>query len=254
MEYHKTYTHKIMHTQTDKLSEALPISSENTAFEKRQICQKCERPIKVCWCEYLPRPKISLKSGTSIIIIQHPSEKKRKIRTALMALHGLDNGDCKIFVRRKVANTDTLCELLENSNSYVLYPTATSKQIELIANDHEKKSLIILDGTWDEAKKIYSRSPILQRLPTIQLDIDKKSEYVVRTQPSEKCLSTIETIAHSLAILENDDSISEKLLNPLHVLCKFQLSHGAVEHDDKSFKKAKLNRMVESTDTKNLET
>jgi len=243
-----------MHSNGDKVLEGFPILGNDIALKKRQICQQCERPQKVCWCDYLPSPKVSLKSGTSIIIIQHPSEKKRKIRTALMALHGLKDGDCKIFVRRKVAETDTLWELLEKSNSYVLYPSANSKNMDIIANDDKNKTLVILDGTWDEAKKIYSRSLVLQRLPTIHLEIDKRSEYVLRTQPSDKCLSTIETVAHSLAILEKDHSISEKLLNPLQMLCKFQLSHGAVEHDTKSFKRAKMDNVLKIKIPKKLET
>ena len=225
-------------------SEIMPVSANELTPNKRSICLQCERPQKVCWCDYLPTPKVSLKSGTSIIILQHPSEKKRKIRTALMALHGLQDGHCQIFVRRKLTETDDLCETIKRTNSYLLYPSAASKNISTLASDDKEKTLIILDGTWDEAKKIYARSSILQSLPTIHLELDKKSEYVVRTQPSEKCLSTIETIAHSLAILENNPLISEKLLKPLQMLCKFQLSHGAVEHDSKSIKTAKVNSKI----------
>ena len=214
--------------------------------KKRQSCIICERPLTVCWCNYLPNPKVSLKSNTSVIIIQHPSEKKRKIRTALMAVHGLNAGDCKIFPRRKVTETDDLCRLLKSSNAYILYPTKNSKNINDVTHDTEHKSLIILDGTWDEAKKIYSRSPVLQRLPTIHLELKNKSEYVVRTQPSETCLSTIETVAHSLAILENDPTISERLLKPLHMLCTFQLAHGAVQHDNKSHKRVKTDASLSS--------
>jgi DTW domain-containing protein YfiP len=49
--------------------------------------------------------------------------------------------------------------------------------------------LVVIDGTWREAKKMFLRSPALQRLPAIHLDltkIDRKSEYVVRTQPTDQ--------------------------------------------------------------------
>ena len=213
---------------------------ENVTRHKRLICNQCERPQRVCWCNYLPVPKISLKSHF-VIIIQHPSEKKRKIRTALMAVHGLNESNCQIYVRRKVTSTDKLSEILLSSKSYVMYPSKDSKNLSTVSCDKTFTNIVILDGTWDEAKKIYARSPVLQSLPTIHLDINKQSEYVVRTQPSEKCLSTIETIAHSLAILEDDSTISERLLCPLQMLCKFQLSHGAVEHDNKLMKKSKIN-------------
>ena len=161
-----------------------------------------------------------------------------------MALHGLEDNSCHIFVRRKLTATDQLCKRLKNLNTYLLYPCATSKNIGTIANDTQPKTLIILDGTWDEAKKIYTRSSVLQSLPALHLELEQKSEYIIRTQPSEKCLSTIETIAHSLAILENDDLICKQLLNPLKILCKYQLSHGAVEHDNRSIKTTKVNSKV----------
>ena len=59
------------------------------------------------------------------------------------------------------------------------------------------------------------------------------SLYVVRTQPSEHCVSTVESAALAIAIMENKDDIVSQLVNPLKALCTFQLKHGAVEHHDK---------------------
>ena len=59
------------------------------------------------------------------------------------------------------------------------------------------------------------------------------SLYVVRTQPAEGCLSTVESAAHVISIMEKDNSILDKLVNPLRALCTFQLHYGAVEHQDK---------------------
>ncbi|KAK2710192.1 hypothetical protein QYM36_013759 [Artemia franciscana] len=67
----------------------------------------------------------------------------------------------------------------------------------------------------------------------VTLKIDGFSEYVIRTQPSASCLSSVETAAIALSVLENDDSIKAKLLAPLRTLCDFQLNHGAVVHDNK---------------------
>ena len=36
--------------------------------EVRQYCDQCQRPIRTCWCQYLPKPKIEL-SKTKVIII-----------------------------------------------------------------------------------------------------------------------------------------------------------------------------------------
>uniref|UniRef100_A0A669AVG7 tRNA-uridine aminocarboxypropyltransferase n=1 Tax=Oreochromis niloticus TaxID=8128 RepID=A0A669AVG7_ORENI len=59
------------------------------------------------------------------------------------------------------------------------------------------------------------------------------SQYVIRTQPSNICLSTLECAAVALSILERNDEIQEVLLKPLKALCSFQLQHGAQIHHSK---------------------
>ena len=59
------------------------------------------------------------------------------------------------------------------------------------------------------------------------------SLYVVRTQPAEGCLSTVESAAHVISIMERDATILDTLVMPLRALCTFQLNYGAVEHQDK---------------------
>ena len=57
---------------------------------------------------------------------------------------------------------------------------------ELVKASNQEIVLIVLDGTWREAKKMYSWSPPLQKLPKMRLDVDLKSQYVVKTQPNDK--------------------------------------------------------------------
>ena len=43
----------------------------------------------------------------------------------------------------------------------------------------------------------------------MQLEHDHISEYVIRTQPNSKSLCTIEAIALSLSVLEDNDEVAE---------------------------------------------
>lgn len=46
------------------------------------------------------------------------------------------------------------------------------------------------------------------------------SEYVIRTQPTEGCLSTLESGAYALSILEGKPWLKDEMLGPLYYLCK----------------------------------
>lgn len=96
-------------------------------------------------------------------------------------------------------------------------------------------NIVLLDGTWPQAKAMFTQSPILQKMRQIKLVSSGISNYIIRTQPTEGCLSTLETAIEALSILENDNQIREILLKPLNALCEFQIQNGAVTHNSKEF-------------------
>uniref|UniRef100_T1JFS3 tRNA-uridine aminocarboxypropyltransferase n=1 Tax=Strigamia maritima TaxID=126957 RepID=T1JFS3_STRMM len=201
---------------------------------KRDICLRCCRPVSVCWCFYLPDEPVVTRS--TVIILQHPSEEKRCLRTAPILLAALARGKCHIVHGRKF--TTSKSALLENvltcRHSLLLFPGPDAVDVADVPRNCTY-NLILLDGTWAQARSIYHTNPSLQRLRQVKLCHAGVSEYVIRTQPDDNCLSTVESAALALAYLENDPSIRDTLLRPLQALCNFQLQHGAVEHQSKEF-------------------
>ncbi len=63
-----------------------------------------------------------------------------------------------------------------------------------------------------------------------------KSEYVVRTQPLDCCVSTVEAVGRALSALEGRPDVAEALVRPLRAMCNFQINHGAVTHDSREFR------------------
>lgn len=68
---------------------------------------------------------------------------------------------------------------------------------------------------------MYHASPILHSIRSCKLVGAPISEYVIRTQPTEGCLSTLETGTLALSILEGNAEIKEEMLGPLHYLCRW---------------------------------
>lgn len=205
----------------------------------RELCEKCRRPKAVCWCCHLPSTPLVTKCR--VVILQHPAEEKRCLRTVPMLSLGLAPGLCHVYKGKKfpLQRHKGLEELMCAPNSVLLYPSPQSVDLSdlprLDSGGYDSYNLFLLDGTWPQAKAIYHSSPLLHSMKEVKLLSTGNSEYVIRTQPTEGCLSTLETAALALSILEDREDVREILLKPLKALCDFQLDHGAVTHQSKEF-------------------
>uniref|UniRef100_A0A2P2I7G7 tRNA-uridine aminocarboxypropyltransferase n=1 Tax=Hirondellea gigas TaxID=1518452 RepID=A0A2P2I7G7_9CRUS len=199
---------------------------------KRPMCSMCNRPRSACWC--CGNQQLLRHVRSKVLVLQHPHEEKRCLRTAPMLENALPN--CRI-VKGKKFNKMSLPELDANnsSNTVVLFPApdavdVTSLPPVAVCGAY---TLVVLDGTWHQARAIMHNTRQLHNLRKVVVHSDAVSEYVIRTQPSETALSTVESTALALAALEDDPSIFTILVAPLAALCKHQLSHGAVIHHSK---------------------
>ncbi|KAJ7960754.1 DTW domain protein [Quillaja saponaria] len=105
-------------------------------------------------------------------------------------------------------------ELEVPPGSVLLFPSDKAIDVNTFeAIGFKVKHLIVLDGTWAKAKRIYSESPWLEILPHLKLEMNKMSLYSeVRQQPKAGYLSTIESIVYALkAIGENHKGLDNLL-------------------------------------------
>ena len=97
---------------------------------------------------------------------------------------------------------------------YVVFPREfadDARVVHDIARDNQKRALfILLDGTWDEARKMFRKSPYLQNFPVLSLQPDQLSRYQLRRAQSETHLCTAEVGALCLA-LANEPQAAEAL-------------------------------------------
>lgn len=94
----------------------------------------------------------------------------------------------------------------------LLFPSKGSIDVAVV--NFEVKHLIVLDGTWQKAKRIYYENPWLKLLPHLRLNLGKLSLYgEVRQQPKEGCLSTIESVVFAMKGLGHDQEGLDALLD-----------------------------------------
>ena len=226
----------------------LSLTDSDCLDTARADCADCLRPVTVCWCPHLPSPRIEV--ATKVIVLQHPGELKRNIRTCRMLELGLAPQCVTVSVGRKFPGTEqALSVALSQPGTRLLYPGPEAQPLDSLQAG-EVTTLVLLDGTWEQARKLYSRNPAVQRLGKVSLSVAGPSLYVVRTQPNSACLSTLEAAVHSLALLEDRPEIVEPLLAPLLAMCNVQINHGAVSHHDRELKQQAARFRQENRDFK----
>ena len=205
-------------------------------FENREICYKCYRPKSSCICEFIVDP---IKTQTKFVILMHPKEfRKTKNGTGHMTNNSLQN--CELHIGIDFTNHKRVNELLNDKNyePYVLYPDINSIKLNTQKLPSEKKSLVfIIDSTWPCSKKMLRLSTNLQNLKKISFEHDKSSQFKIKTQPNQYCLSTIES---TLCVLEqlnfqNTETIPSKSLEnfliPFEKMVNYQVKYAYDENN-----------------------
>ncbi|XP_007947355.1 tRNA-uridine aminocarboxypropyltransferase 2 [Orycteropus afer afer] len=203
----------------------LPVESA----ERRPECSRCRRPLKVCLCPFLPVHPLHI--STHLYIIQHPAEENKVLRTVPLLAACLPQEKCKVKIGRRFSEErdPELSAVCQKAGTLILYPGAEAANLEEFILDSPvyPSTIIIIDGTWSQAKDIFYKNSLFRLPRQVQLKTSISSQYVIRMQPTNSCLSTLECAAVALSILEKNNYIQETLLRPLQALCTFQLQHGA---------------------------
>ena len=90
---------------------------------------------------------------------------------------------------------------------YVVFPSEFADDArvvhEVTHHDNKRPLFILLDGTWDEARKMFRKSPYLQNFPVLSFQPEQLSRYKLRRAQSEAHLCTAEVGAMCLALANN---------------------------------------------------
>ncbi|HEY2407518.1 MAG TPA: tRNA-uridine aminocarboxypropyltransferase [Polyangiaceae bacterium] len=184
----------------------------------RAVCRRCRRPESVCYCAAV-KP---IATQTRVVILQHPRERDVPINTARIAALCLPNSEMHVGVT--FSDGSLRAELSRDAARppILLFPSAESRDLEADP-PVGPVTLVVLDGTWWQAEKIYKSNRALRQLPHYSLNPGRASRYRIRREPALHCLSTIEALACALAVLEGGDSDVQGLLAPFEQMVERQL-------------------------------
>lgn len=171
-------------------------SSSVRPRQHRAECYRCFKPQVTCICRSVER----VANRTAITILQHPRERFHAIGTVRIARLGL----AKVRIEPCAPWTDTSAvSAALPAATALLYPGPGARDLATLPVGERPRHLLILDGTWFHAKKIYDAQPWLQTLPHVSLTTSEPSRYgSIRREPRADYVATVEAIVHALRILE----------------------------------------------------
>jgi DTW domain-containing protein YfiP len=186
------------------------------ATPARPSCSGCGRALVTCYCDRMT----VLPTRTRILLLQHPRERRVAIGTARMAQLALPNSRLRVGLDF-AGDPDVLAALARTPGTYVLFPGPDALPVEQLPRDRDI-TLIVLDGTWWQARKLLKLNPAIAGHPRVAFRPRQPSAYVIRREPADFCVSTIEALAAVLQVLEPEGGGFGRLLDPFHAMVERQ--------------------------------
>jgi len=164
-----------------------------------------------CFCDRLHR----LDNRTRVILISHWKDAGRTSNSGRLLWLLLDN--LQVRFRNHPGGDDTLDDLASLPGAALLYPSPGAR--ELYPGGPAPEVLVVVDGTWRQARRLVQRHAALAHLPRVKLPPGPPSSYAARRQSSPERLSTAESVARALGILEGEH-LQQAIMEPFHALVR----------------------------------
>ena len=181
-------------------------------------CPRCQKPLPLCICDSV----VPVESRLSLLILQHPQEQDRALGTARLTAQHFANAVVKVglswpslakVLGRPVADPSRWAVLyLGSAKAAALDPgkevIALNRKGEVAENQRailgHIEGVVLLDGTWSQAKALWWRNPWMLKCQRVILGPKRPSAYgELRREPRRDGLSTLEAAAMLIAALEN---------------------------------------------------
>ena len=195
-------------------------------------CENCQKPANLCVCAEIPLG--GFPASRQVVVLQHPQEPDKELGTAKLAHLALPGSMLKIGLSWPNLKT-VLGREAQGSCWAVLYlgsglkepilPPASGKSLVVLIDKKGVplpdqathlaaiEGIIVIDGTWTQAKALWWRNAWLLKLRRAILIPGRESLYrELRREPRRECVSTIESISMTLEALGEPVETTEGLL------------------------------------------
>lgn len=195
-------------------------------------CAECGKPPGVCICDRVEKISTKLR----VVILQHPQEDDALLGTAKLVEVTLPKAEIRVglswasldhAIGGKDANRERWAVLAAAKLPAPIPDSARGDAIVVIDRKgrvrdlkrHGLEGIIVLDGTWSQAKTLWWRNAWLLKLPLVVLKPREPSIYGrLRKEPRKEWVSTLEAIGDVLPALGEPEAVRSSLRRLLRTL------------------------------------
>ncbi|WP_017446090.1 tRNA-uridine aminocarboxypropyltransferase [Gayadomonas joobiniege] len=195
---------------------AMATRAFNARGTAQSRCQRCLLADFACICKY----RLTTSSHLDVILIMHRDEILKPTNSGRL-INDILPKHSQVFEWSRTEPDNELLALLNDPSRMciLLFPADDSRPclqtVEKVASD-QKITLVVLDGTWRQARRMFRQSRWLSHLPCLDLSIDQNTAYKLRTPADPSQLSTAQACAAALTQL-GDAATGEQLARYFNV-------------------------------------
>jgi len=187
-------------------------------------CLHCNLRREICVCSILP----TVQTRAEFLILRHIREVRSTSNTGRLVKLAMPNSriiSCGGGTRIGLSSFDE--EDLGAAGTYLLWPDGTGARQALLELTPPAR-VVVLDATWRQARRLYSRTPVLHSTPRLALPVPTRRKDRLRKHHRPDGMSTIEAVTAAVAMLEGNEAAEplERLYDEV-VRRAFSLRHGA---------------------------
>ena len=195
-------------------------------------CPACGKPAGLCICDRVHPVDTRLR----VAILQHPQEKRERLGTSALVTATLPRAEVRVGLSwpsleaalgRPGAEPERWA-VLSVAKLPAELPAATRNEPVVLIDrrgrvldrqHHRLEGIVVLDGTWSQAKTLWWRNAWLLKLPRIVLRPLEPSMYGrLRREPRREWVSTLEAVADTLPALGEAEAVRTELRRLLRTL------------------------------------
>jgi len=183
----------------------------------REWCPDCRRPKAACWCRHVVRTE----ARTHVVFLQHPRESRVAIGTARMAHVSLPGSE--LHIGADFSGDPRVRELVDDPSAALLFPGPDATDLAAAAPHERPKTLVVVDGTWANARKLVLKDPLLSKMRRVEFQPSRESRYRIRKEPNAQSVSTIEATVEALGLLEDAPDRFRRMLDAFDAMIDLQI-------------------------------